>query len=51
MVDPEVVREISLVIRKDFVRERILNEVASAIKKIIPENMINSRLKSFAIKL
>ena len=51
LADPEVVREISLVIRKDFVRERILNEVASAIKKVIPENMIDSRLKTFAIKL
>lgn len=51
LVNPEPVREISLVIRNDFVRERILNEVASAVKKIIPEHMIDSRLKKFAIKL
>jgi len=51
LVDPEPVREISLVFRRDFVRERILNEIASAVKKIIPEHMIDSRLKKFAIKL
>jgi len=51
MVNPEVVREISLVIRKDFVRERILNEIAATIKKIIPENMIDKRLKKYSIKL
>jgi len=51
LVEPEVVREISLVIRKDFVRERILNEIAAAMKKVIPEPMIDSRLKKFAIKI
>ncbi len=51
ITDPEAVREISMVIRKDFVRERILNEVAAAVKKVIPEQMIDPRLKKFAIKL
>jgi len=51
LVDPEPVREISLVFRRDFVRERILNEIVSAVKMIIPEHMIDSRLKKFAIKL
>ena len=51
LVGPEPVREISLVIRGDFVKERMLNEVASAVKKIIPEHMIDSRLKKFAIRL
>ena len=51
LVNPEPVREISLVIRNDFVKERMLNEVASAIKKIIPEHMIDSNLKKFAIRL
>ena len=51
LVNPEPVREISLVFRNDFVRERMLNEVASAIKKIIPEHMIDTRLKKFAIRL
>jgi len=51
LVGPEPVREISLVIRNDFVREKMLNEIASAVKKIIPEHMIDSSLKKFAIKL
>jgi len=51
LVDPEPVREISLVIRNDYVREKMLNEVASAVKKIIPEHMIDSGLKKFAIIL
>ena len=51
LVNPAPVREISLVIRNDFVRERMLNEVAAAVKKIIPEHMIDSRLKKYAIRL
>ncbi len=50
-VDPEPVREISLVVRKDFVRERLLNVIANAIKENIPEHMIDKRLKKFTIKL
>ncbi|MCQ2975922.1 MAG: hydrogen peroxide-inducible genes activator [Bacteroidales bacterium] len=51
LVNPAPVREISLVVRKDYVKERILNEIASNIKQIIPEQMIDSRLKKFTIKL
>lgn len=51
LVRPDVVREISLVIRKDFVRERILNEIAAAIKKVIPDEMLDSGLKQYSIKL
>ena len=45
------VREVSLVIHENFVRERLLNTVADCVKRIIPENMLDSRLKRFAIKL
>jgi len=51
LVGPEVTREISMVVRKDFVKERILNEIAEAVKKVIPEEMVDTRLKKFAIKL
>ncbi len=51
IVDPEPVREISLVIRKDYVREKILNIVADNIRRVIPEHMIDARLKKFAIKI
>lgn len=42
-------REISLVIREDYVRERLLNIVADTIKTIIPKDMIDGRLKKFSI--
>ena len=45
------VREVSLVIREDYVRERLLNVIAGCIKHIVPEEMLDSRLKRFAIKL
>lgn len=49
--DPTPVREISLVIRQDYVRERLINAVADAVKSIIPDEMLDARLKKFAIKL
>lgn len=45
------VREVSLVIREDYVRERMLNAIADAIKAFIPHDMLDARLKKFAIKL
>lgn len=48
---PAPVREISLVIRQDYVRERFINSVADAVKTIIPDEMLDKRLKKFAIKL
>lgn len=51
LVNPEPVREISLVVRRDFVRERLLNILCESVRAIIPEHMIDPRLKKFAIKL
>jgi len=48
---PPAVREISVVIRRDFVRERMLNAVADTIKQIMPAHMLDERLKKFSIKL
>ena len=48
---PTPVREISLVIRQDYVRERLVNAIADAVKTIIPDEMLDARLKKFAIKL
>lgn len=49
--NPEPMREIALVVRRDYVRERLLNILADAIKSIIPSQMIEERLKKFPIKL
>ncbi|MFV0392300.1 MAG: LysR substrate-binding domain-containing protein [Paludibacteraceae bacterium] len=51
LVSPEPIREISLVIQQNFIREGHLNAVAETIKKIIPQQMLDSRLKKFAIKI
>ena len=48
---PTPVREISLIIRQDYVRERLVNALAEAVKAIIPDEMLDTRLKKFAIKL
>lgn len=51
IVNPEATREISLVIRHDYVREGLMNAVANSVKQIIPQHMLDARLKKFAIKL
>lgn len=51
LTDPEPMREIALVVHRNFVRERLLNILADAIKTIIPPAMLNSRLKKFPIVL
>lgn len=51
IVNPEPNREISLVVRNDYVKERLLNIIAKNISDIIPEPMLNERLKKFSIKL
>ena len=51
IVGPEPVREISLVIQHNFIREGQLNAVADTIKQIIPNHMLDARLKKFAIKI
>lgn len=48
---PPAVREISIVIRKDFIKERLINAVANVVKSLVPENMLNERLKKYSIKL
>ncbi len=48
---PEPEREISLVIRKDYARERFLNIIADIIKTIVPDDMLDPRLKQFKIRL
>jgi len=51
IVKPEATREISVVIRHDYVREGMLNAVAECLKLIIPTHMLDARLKKFAIHI
>ena len=51
LTNPEPTREIAFVVHRNFVRERLLNILADAIKTVIPRAMINNRLKKFPITL
>ena len=51
LTDPEPSREIALVVHRNFVRERLLNILADAIRSVIPPEMVNSRIKNFPIVL
>lgn len=51
LTNPEPTREIALVIHRNFVRERLLNILADAIKTIIPATMLYQRIKKFPIAL
>lgn len=48
---PEQMREISLVMRHDFVKERLVNILINQFKRILPQTMLNKRLQKFSIKL
>jgi LysR family hydrogen peroxide-inducible transcriptional activator len=48
---PPAVREISIVIRKDFIKERMINAVVNTIKSLVPGEMLNERLKKFSVRL
>ncbi len=49
--NPIAVREISLVIKEDFIRENLLNEVVNSVERIIPADMLDGRLRKFAVRL
>lgn len=51
LTNPEPVREIAFVVHRNFVRERLLNILADAIKTIIPESLVNRRIQKFPIVL
>ena len=42
---------ISLYVRTDYIRERMLNAVSDTIRKIIPPEMVDEHLRKFGIKL
>lgn len=51
LTNPEPTREIAFVVHRNFVRERLLNILADAIKTIIPQTMLNQRIKKFPITI
>ena len=51
LTNPVPTRQVSLFVRRDYVRETLLNVVADAIKMTIPANMMNDHLMKFKIRL
>lgn len=51
LVDPTPTRSVSLFVRRDYVREALLNVVADAVKASIPADMLDERLKKFRVRL
>ena len=44
-------RNISMFIKNDYIRERMLNAIGDTIKKIVPKTMIDEHLLKFGVKL
>ena len=51
IAEPVPTRTVSLFVRADYMRENLVNIVIDGIKSIIPETMVNDRLKKYRIKL
>ncbi len=51
IADPPAIREVSIVINKNFIKERLINVVADTLKSFIPNHMLDERLKKFSIRL
>lgn len=51
LTNPEPTREIALVVHRNFIRERVLNIIAGAIKSIVPPEMLDRRIVKFPIVL
>lgn len=49
--DSKSMRRVSLYIRHDYVREKMLNSVVETVKDIVPSHMIDSYLKNGSVKL
>ena len=45
------VREISLVTRREFLRERVLDIIISEVKQAVPQTLLNPDLKKFIVDI
>ena len=51
IVNPVPTRTISLIIRQDYVHERVLNAVVDAVRSIIPDHLLESVIRSGELKI
>ena len=50
-VNPPAQRQVSLLVTEDFVRERMMQAVLDVLQQIIPEEMMDNRIKKHAVRL
>lgn len=50
-VNPPAQRQVSLLVKEDFVRERMMQAVLNVLQQIIPEEMMDNRIKKHAVRL
>lgn len=50
-VEPPAQRQVSLLVKEDFVRERMMQAVLDVLQQIIPEEMMDNRIKKHAVRL
>ena len=51
IIEPELQRTVSLVVRNDFIHEAKLNAVVDAIKSIVPGNLLENIVRKGNLKL
>ena len=51
IVDPEPRRTISLVIRRDYIHEAMLNAVVEAVRRIIPGTLLENGIRKGRLRL
>lgn len=51
LVNPVPIREVSLFLRSDYVRESLINIIVKGIKTIIPQEMLNERIVKYQVRL
>lgn len=50
-VNPPAQRQVSLLVKEDFVRERMMQAVLDVLQQIIPEEMMDNQIKKHAVRL
>lgn len=50
-INPIAQRQVSILIKEDYVRERMINSVREILLSVVPEEMVDERFKKYSIKL
>lgn len=51
IIDANARHEVSIVIKKDFIRQKVLNIFIDAFKSFVPQEMLNNRIRNYTTRL